>query len=307
MSHANRFVARPGQELEFFKAFEKIRYEGRGVFVTADAVLQAFHDEFAAMLKAREADAQTDLSALTWRLMTHYAATAGDDPVKRYLATYFGVAALVLAAAEEIEEPEEDEFPYEGEEDEADKKKDLPSPMSQLTTLLKPSLKKLPAVIQKPVARHVRAMLAHTAPGQLVVPGYGSVIVDYTQFAVRGHYASSPLCGYFLAMNWLAQAPLPLHPETFALADRLASTPFGKKRTLMDVWTRIDTLVGAFMGRPVDATVSHLVELKKTQPSLLNPFDETKVAQALAKLRGPVPIRGLSTAIGRTKRSIDPG
>src|SRR5690606_27988170 len=49
---ANGLVARLGSEKEFFEGYEKLRYQDRPQFITIDAALQAYRDEFVHMLRA---------------------------------------------------------------------------------------------------------------------------------------------------------------------------------------------------------------------------------------------------------------
>src|SRR5690606_28942548 len=117
--------------------------------------------------------------------------------------------------------------------------------------------------------------------------------IDFSQFKVRGHYEDMP--GYFVAMNWLSQVPLPMDGELAVLAARLSAE--GPTPELAAAWVAIDSLLGAFMGRPVDATLPQVLELASTQPKLFAPFDAKTVEATLLEMRGPVPLRGTEGAV----------
>ncbi|MCB9540658.1 MAG: DUF3160 domain-containing protein [Myxococcales bacterium] len=279
----NHFVARPGAEKEFFTLYEKARYARRPTFVTADAALQVFHDEFAALLKRAEADAMEALRLMSNALAAHFA-TRADDPLGRYLAVYFAVPAAVLEAAPEIDEGFD---PYMAPED-----KPAP-PLEQLKANLPRALAKVPAPIRDEVKGHVDRMLAHAGIAEVAVPGGGSKKVDYSQFQVRGHYTGSGLAGYFLAMNWYALLPVPLEGAGPVLDALQAPRSDGKPNAYAE-WAKVDALGGAFLGKPIDGTPAHLVALKKEKPALLQPGQAKALGAALAAKVGPIPLRGLS-------------
>ena len=307
----NGFVARPGKEKEPYVLYEKIRYARRAPFVTADAVLQVFHDEFAQMLREAEGSAQADLGTLCTALFDHYSAIPASKatPETRHLAKVFGVAKVVLDAADQIvmPDPYSEEYGYEEAVDPADKvKREEPiAPVDQLVAAIPDVLSRLPAASRKDIEPLVDKLAAHEGVAELAVPGLPKpVLVDFSLAKVRGHYASSPLAGYFLAMTWLAVAPLPLDEPAFGLLDQLDSLqvnkggPKGPTEPLHAVWSRIDALGSAFMGRPVDVTVTYLAAVRKDHPDLFAPkLQRDAVRAKLAELRGPIPFRGPGGAI----------
>jgi hypothetical protein len=302
--HRNGFVARPGEEKEFFRLYERLRYARRSPFVTADAVLQTFHDEFALVLREGEQRAQEELLRLTRALYDIYVGnlTAADDPVDRYLAIYFAVPHVFLAAAQEIVVAER--LPW----DEESEGPAPETPVAQLEAGAKAKAARLPEWIRADVERHVAAIAAHDTIGEIRPPDQDApAALDYTQFQVRGHYASSALAGWFVAVQWLGLAPLPLDESAFALVARLessrppppsaAATGPAPPETLGDLWDHVDALIGAFLGRPVDIAVPHLRQVAREHPEWIAPFRRDDVLAALLALRGPMPFRGVEGAV----------
>ncbi len=295
--HANGFVARPGREKEFYTLYEKLAYRRRAAFVTTDAALQVFHDEFAGLLKTAERDAQTSLLQLSdtlyeWALSGLQRGDAGAQDRARYLAVYFGVPLTLLRAADQIKEPDPDERPP-GDPDEPGV-----DPLIQLAAAVPAQLAALDPALQAGVKAHVDRILKHEGFQDVRYPSAETPEpVDYSLFQVRGHYRSSALVGYFLAMTWYGVLPLPLDRRSFELLD--AAGPD------MERWDRIDRLVGAFMGRPVDVTLSHLRALRHQHPGLLRPKASFGAVQArLRTMLGPLQVRGAGAALGRGKRPL---
>lgn len=298
--HRNRFVARPSDTKEFFAYYEKCHYERRPVFLTTDAVLQVFHDEFTRFLKTKEIEAAGLAGDVAKALTVHYAerfATTGEA-VDRYLALHFAVPSVFLQAGGGISTARGDADGW------VDPEAPAPAPaLAQYEAALPKALATVPAAIRADVEALVRTANAHADFGTIDVPGYAEPVpVDWTRFKVRGAYATNGLAGYFQAMVWWSLLPLPNDAATFRLVDELAGMRDGGQgtTTLAAEWDAIDAFVGAFMGRPADATITHLRTLAKEQPGLLAPYDAVGVAAALEKLRGPVPYRGLAVALGQS-------
>lgn len=294
--HANSFVARPGQEKEFFTLYEKLAYRRRAPFVTTDAALQVFHDEFAGMLRSAERDAQAVLLELTETLYDVAVAdlergTPAARRRARYLAVYFGVPLVLLRAANEVQVPDPDDRPPE-EPGEAG-----PPPVAQIAAALPKRIQDLEPSLRAEANRHLQQLLAHEGFVKVAYPGAKQPEpVDYSLFQVRGHYGSSALAGYFLAMTWYAVLPLPLDRQSFAWLDAGEA---------LQLWQRIDTLVGAFMGRPVDLTLSHLRRLREEHPGLLKPGASfAPVLTHLAGMLGPLQVRGAEGALGAGPRTL---
>ena len=85
--------------------------------------------------------------------------------------------------------------------------------------------------------------------------------------------------------------PLPLD-ENAATLVRLM-----QKKRLVAPWQAIDAMIGAFMGRPVDVTVSHLLTLLEGDPRALEPFNRARAHAALKEMIGDLGIRGLAQAL----------
>ncbi len=281
----NRFVVRPGTEKELFTAYDKVMYARRAPFVTADAMLQTLRDEVATLLKDAETSAADDLRTLTEALMKSYAAR--DDEVSRYYATHFAIAWAALAAAEALPEPAE-RYPGDDEDRPAEK-----PPIEGM----KDELAKVMAAVPEPIRTRVKdaldKALAHEGFIEVTVPGRKDAVpVDFSQMKPRGHYAESPLAGYFIAMKWLSMVPLPLDASAVALVRTM------QEQGLIQRWRAIDQMVGAFMGKPIDVTVSHLEALLAKDPAVVEPrFDKNKAHAALSAMLGELGIRGLAQAL----------
>ena len=302
--HGQRFVVRSGTNKEFYALHEQLRYQRRPQFVTADAALQAYRDEMLRSMQAAEERASRTLRVVTRALFERYLARTELSADDRYLAVLFGTAWAVLEAAARIEQPTPEDYytRASGEFDEAlaARLEELTRPpVERLPGQLKGVLARLPTKVRSDIQEHVDDMLAHAELKQLPVPGRDKPVrVDFTQFAVRGPYAESKLVGYFLAVSWLAQAPLPITPALPELLTFMESTRI-KERTLYDLYRSVDTLISAFMGRPVDATLEHVRAVREASPGLLQPFQAAEVEKQLLTLRGPMPIRDADAALSR--------
>lgn len=313
--HENLFVARPSDHREFHKLYDRDGYAGRAPFITADAALQAFHDEFTVLLRESEQRAAAELLTLVEGLSQHY--RAGDDELSRFYAAYFAVPAALLSAAGQVDlgldmppEPwmvHECEYMRERLEEldeqeraqyDEDCVREEPEPVAdQVARGLAAYLEGAPEGVRGEVERYLALITAHEGVTRVAIPGFGEDYpVDFSQFVVRGHYATTDLRGYFLAMMWLGLVPLPLGETSFELLDVLEREDEGGER-LMTLWESIDQMVGGIMGRPVDATVSHLHQLREANPGLLAPYQDAEVKRRLLELRGPIPFRGMVGAM----------
>lgn len=296
----NHFVAAPGKEKEFYVLYEKLRYQRRPQFITADAALQVFRDEYQAILRQSEVEAAKALRQLSKAMMDAYAAAWRDSKSEtdRYLAAYFATAWVVLEAMSQVPMMDPEALMYGDRADRAAAQKLLAPPLQRLPRSLPRVYAALPAPLRAEVQARVAAMLAHAGPGDLAVPGRARPArIDWSQFQPRGAYADNELAAYFLAMSWYAAAPLPLDRSLVALLERAEATT-AEGATVYEHWKRVDTLVGSFMGRPVDATLSHLRALRSEDAAAFAAFDARIMRERLERLRGPVPVRDLEAVEG---------
>ena len=310
--HDNRFVARPGEQREFHVLYDRSRYERRSPFVTADAALQAFHDEFTRLLRQSEERASESLLNLSAALFAHFAAQS-DDEIGRYLTVYFGVAASLLHGGSRVNlgiaPPPSHECNWMADELDALPEGEVQwyeencvatdgGPVDeQIRAAAAELLADADDDIRTDIMALVDVVLAHQGVASMEIPTVGDEPIDFSQFQVRGHYASTNLMGYFLAMMWYGLVPLPLDESSFELLDVLERTPEDGSDALITQWRSIDSLVGSMMGRPVDVSVAHLQQVRTDQPRLLAPFQRDEVVALLRDLRGPIPFRGVSGAL----------
>lgn len=298
----NRFVAKPGTHKEFYALYESLRYQRRPQFVTADATLQAFRDEFMRILETAEKKTTDDLQAMSFALMNHFEARhrTSKSPTDRYYATYFAVPYVALKAVQNLVDVRD-----EGRDEWSWMEEGMPVPVgANFAAAIPDVVKTLPVSLQADVNKHLQNIMAHQGIGELAVPSQKKpAAVDYSLFTVRGNYAESDLGGYFVAMTWFALAPLPFDSS---LNDFLVALEKVKvdAESAQAVWTRINGVVGSFMGRPVDVTVSHLREAQKAHPDLYTTFDSNRVATILEELRGPVLIRDFEAAAEDKERTL---
>lgn len=206
----------------FAYGYQEIYSQDLPVFVSADAILQAVHQSYDAILVWIEVGALApELDALLVSMRARLAADATLDPSARTDADLFLAVALSLLRGGGA-------GPVAGAD--AD------------------------AVLQL-------AALAQGGSGATYLTLFGATrLVDFSQFLPRGHYTQSEvLRRYFRAMMWLGRIELPLvgtDPETGApgLFRRSVEGAFAL-RGLMDAdalarWTRIDATIRAFVGEP---------------------------------------------------------
>jgi hypothetical protein len=307
--HRNGFVARPGTEREFHRLYEQLHYQRRAVFVTADAALQVFHDEFARLLRDAESLALAGLRSISTALYQHYAARAarGGTPQDRYYAVYFGVPHVFLEAAARVEPS----FAQEFWDNDPEYAAEFRPAAEQLPALARARGEDLLPGVRDEILQHVEAALAHAGIGEIRPPDRDRPIpVDFTQFAIRGHYATSPLAGYFLAVKWYGLVPLPLDASVFELVRTLDATPAPAvyprmtdpsaaadppiaDGTVGEMWNAVDDLIGTFLGRPVDATVVHLRQVAREHPAWATDPPRQALVARLEELVGTFRFRGL--------------
>lgn len=151
--------------------------------------------------------------------------------------------------------------------------------------------------VRATILGHIDDILAHSDVIGVPVPGLGEELIDFSQFQVRGHYATTDLMGYFMAMMWFGLVSLPLDESSFALVDVMEQPRSDGSESLIARWESVDRLVGSIMGRPVDVSLTHLRQLRTDQPELLAPYQAEAVRARLLELRGPIPFRGVSGAL----------
>jgi hypothetical protein len=320
--HRQAFVARPGEEREFFVAYEKLRYAQRAPFITADAALQAFHDEFTLLLRAAEETARRQLRRLTRGLYDLYSQRLADGGTEadRRFAVHFAVPWVLLEASRAVRNPAPT-AQQTGQALEAGETVGHGPPVEeQFRTATTPVLQQVAEPLRDEVRGWVERILAHEGLGTIVVPGRPQPVpLDFGDFVLRGHYAAGPEAGYFIAAKWLGLVPLPLDESAFAFVATLDAAPAPADeppaagdpwertaivppaapavRTLGELWDYFDRLAGTMMGRPVDVAIPHLRRLAAANPELLSPFQAAAVTERLAALRGPLPFRGLEGAL----------
>ncbi|MBN1652858.1 MAG: DUF3160 domain-containing protein [Deltaproteobacteria bacterium] len=284
----NGFVVRPANHKEFYILHDKLRYDKIPQFISADAALQVFRDEFISVLENAEREAGRSLKELMRALMRHYskrfakAKGKEEGELARYLAVLFATAWAPLEATKLQPDTQTDMEQWEEFEP------SRPTPAAELLPEALPSIwPKLPESIRADVRRNVEMMLAHEGIIEMQVPDQPKPLaVDFSQFKIRGAYAENDLGGYFLAMKWLGWMKIPINASLSELIDTFKTTKVSKS-TAYDTWRRVNNLVGSFMGRPVDATLEDVA----LELSSLVPFDKNQLEKRLLKRRGEIPIR----------------
>jgi hypothetical protein len=305
----NGFVVRPGDSKEFHALHETLRYRRRPQFITADAALQVYRDEFQHILEKAEKRAADQVRKLSKALMDHFADRYGrtQSSVDRYFARYFATAWIPLHASTLLgdggfDNRERARTRYHmgsvamtKEEQKRWEKVSRPV-IERIPQKIPEAIRALPRWLRKPVERDVERILDHSGMSKLELPWRDKPVkVDWTQFKARGAYAENDLGDYFLAMMWYAQLPLPSSSAMTRLAEAMHSVKV-EGRTALQAWQGIDAVVGAFLGKPVDVTPAQVVALKRERPGLFRPFDAERVHSALADQRGDITIRNLGSA-----------
>lgn len=308
----NGFVARPGTWREFYTYYDKLRYVRRPAFITADAALQAFRDEFQRILVEAESRAADRLHALSGALYEYFLARyrSTEAASDLYLARYFAAGWVPLEAWKRLETPDEALWREAmwGELDEARRAEfdRLTGPViERIQTSMPEVVDELAAEVRVAVADWVERMMAHSGVSGLDVPTYeGPFAVDFSQFTVRGAYAENDKGAYFLAMSWFSMAPLPFDESLRDVVEAMKKVNIGEE-SAGDVWEEIDSTVGAFMGRAVDPSPRHLKALSARGDRSWKTFDGDAVADALAQMVGPSAIRDANSAgLTTTTREI---
>jgi len=298
----NRFVARPGDEKEFYELHDKLRYAEKPQFISTDVALQAFRDEFLSLLQDAERTAADELRAMSEALWKHYfdAWKTSQTNTHRYYATYFATAWVALEAAESMEKMTwEDHMVAQWGRDSASEKERkrfdrVSKPVSQRMpdNMARVTLG-LPSELRSMVATYTEKMARHRGIERVEIPSYKTPLsVDFSQFKIRGAY-DNELAGYFLAMKWYGFMPLPFDGSLAEFAATLSALRY-KNAPVLEMWRDVDGLVGSFMGKPVDPTVDHLMALRADEPQIFSPFDAAAVKKRLAEMRGTIEIRDAS-------------
>lgn len=246
---ANRFVVAPGTEREFFHPLEKARYAKKGVFVTADAVLQLVHDLLEAdMERAEREELRPEVQGLCDRLLRQAlerldAPEGAERGDVEDVAVHFAVAATLLNEIEMVEW-QVNRFD----------KETVPTPVAPEEALRR---LRLPGLIEDRVRREL--LRVHAAA--LVTDE-----IDYTLFKPRGHYDDgSLLASFFRAVTWLGTAPLgdPDRPGPWLLTWK-----WMEGGDLWRRWEHIDSKATLFAGPPEDSSFRDLSELARKEPAL---------------------------------------
>jgi len=297
-------VALPGGEREFFHLYETLRYDGKGILVTPDAVLQVASDLLAGAIQDRE-KAMTDIlremteALWAWSLAAHKARP--KDPVLRYLVIYFAVPRILLSGVEAqaaaLQEEDADCFlmPENGCPDEA-----LAAWKARRDAAVLAATSKARDAVPKAVEGDVHKLLKrlHGAsgvgkydPGVFGAPqGFA---VDWTLFTPRSHYTRPEYRDYFLAMSWYGNIPLPADAVTLRLSAHVQSVP-----ELARGWAALDAFAAAAVGEAARPTLSHLEVERLVHPTWVERVDPKTLLEALEGRMGPMPVRGANETFG---------
>ncbi len=297
-------VAFPGEEREFFHLYETLRYAGKGILVTPDAVLQVASDLLAAAIQERETAMTGILRELTeglwtWSLAAHKAAP--KDPVLRYLVIYFAVPRILLSAVEAraaaLREDDADCFltPEMGCPEE-----DLAAWKSRRDKAVAAAKARAWGAVPDAVADDVRNLLERLGkaagvgkydPGVFGAPqGFA---VDWTLFTPRSHYTRSEYRDYFLAMSWYANVPLPAAAATLRLYEHVQEVP-----ALARGWHALDGFAAAAVGGAARPTLTHLGVALLAHPTWTTQVSPEAFLEDLAGRIGPIPVRGANETFG---------
>ncbi len=248
----NRFVVVPGTEREFFHLLEKARYAKKGVFVSADAVVQLVHDLMEANVQRAERDLAHSLADLDRKLLgaavgESLAASAEARRDAEDLAVHLAVPAVLLGEVSAATRKKESD----GSTD------PVKIPPEEVLLRLK-----LPPSLEKRVRENVeRVYAAKEMVGT----------IDYTRFAPRGHYDDDGvLASYFRAVTWFGTVPLgpPDRPGPWLLAWRLM-----RQHGLFGQWERLDASATLFAGPPEDPSFRDLAATAERDANAGNATD----------------------------------
>ena len=221
----NGFVVVPGNAEQFFEVYESEHYGMKPRipnFITADAALQMYHLLYDFTLKAIETEAlYPALKDLTAGMMAGSLkqAESATDSVLRAAAMRNVVLFAVPARLLELE---------------------VPALAPQCAADVDAELAKIKA---------------QSGRDDCKATGYG---MDYTQFAVRGHYTRSPeMQAFFQAMMWYGIAGLPLEPpesegpgaayQTLMITDLLFADA-DDAGALIRLWDKIYSITALYVG-----------------------------------------------------------
>ncbi len=241
--HANRFVVRPTQEKEFYPVYERLRYDRQPIYITADVALQVFADVFEDRMKHGERSNGERLLELTSALHRHYFEHP-EAKHSQYFQTHFAVAYALLRAAEQLypirDTDSHDNF----------QRADLSDGENLFDGALS-VVKSLSGNTEK--ATEILAGMKTGSCARLIVPTYPApVTIDCTQMKPRASYVGRIASGYFAAVQWLAQAPLPYGDGSALELINVLEWDGG-----WHDWLALDAFIGAF-GKAADPTLVHL-------------------------------------------------
>jgi len=296
-------VARPGADREFFHLYEELRYAGKGILVTPDAMLQVAGDLLAAGIQEREASMTVSLRELTealwtWSLEEHR--VEPKDPARQYMVILFAVPRILLAAGTaqaaalntddadcmlypDIGCPEEELAAWKARRDAA-----VAAAGSKV-------LDEVPGRLQSDVTRLIKRVRGASGVGRyeagaLAPQGFA---VDWTLFTPRSHYTRPEFRDYFLAMQWFGNLPLPAHPLALRLAAFVRTDP-----ELASRWGSLDAFGAAAVGGAARPTLSHLQGALDAHPRWARKVGMQTLLDDLEGRVGPIPVRGANEVFG---------
>lgn len=279
---SNGFAILPTQQEQLFHIYEQNTYNLIPSFVTADLVLQLYHQFFDSSLRSiEEKNLLPQLETLVTEMYKAYATpieeplAAGQDDVRTSNAAYFAVACLLL-------------------------KQDID--LSLLAAETRDAVQKEMELL----ANHEKRIKSNIFPYQ----------IDYSQFIPRGHYTrSEELKRYFLAMMWLGNTLFAFEPDpvlakvvTKADTDLLIRRAMDMSvvlktqitadgRSLLDVWHSLYDITEFFVGAADDLTPELVYEIATEvygeSPAKDMYHDAAKLEQVreLAKKKNPARIK----------------
>ena len=229
---ANGFFVAPDSEREFAPLYERLRAQGRPLFVTGDSVLHVCHLLTAKALRSAErAHLAPDLASLSRQFLataqaTYQAArgTAAESAAARALA-YFAVAVA------------------------------LQDPQAALPSAVEDVVRRELALIDGQQGTAISPLMDRPD-----LPEDRKHREDYGQYVARGHYAQNEdLQRYFRAMTWYGRVTFRLQdPEeartALLICQVLLRTRVGS-RPALSVWESIYEPSTFFAGRSDDLTV----------------------------------------------------
>ena len=297
-------VAFPGGHKEFFHIYEELRYGGKGILVTPDAVLQVASDLLAAGIQEREKAMTGILRELTealwdWSLTGHRAVPG--DPVLRYLVLYFAVPRILLsrAAAQAASLREEDAdcvlMPGYGCPEEAITAWAARRDAGVAAASAK-ALGEVPDVVRGDVEKLLERLRGASGVGKYDAGVFGvpqGFAVDWTLFTPRSHYTRPENRDYFLAMIWYGNLPLPAHAVTLRLARHVLDVP-----ALAKGWLALDAFAAAAVGDAARPTLNHLELARLAHPTWVEEVATKTLLKDLDGRMGPLPVRGANETFG---------